>query len=154
MNFCFAADRTLGRLAKWLRLMGFDTVFESDVSSNYFYEHLDESRVLLTRTVKIRRCLAGRRLIFIEANDVFGQLAQIVSELAISSKDIRPFSRCIECNIPVMEIAKETAFGLVPDYIWEIHDNFSQCRQCKRIFWRGSHTERSMDKIRKLFDTY
>ena len=153
MNFCFAADRTLGRLAKWLRLMGFDTVYESDDSSTRFYANLDERRVLLTRTGKIRKQFAGRRLIFIEVNDVFGQLAQIVSELAITPKDIRPFSRCIACNTPVMQIAKEAAFGLVPDYIWETHDNFSQCRQCKRIFWRGSHTARSMEKIERLFDS-
>jgi uncharacterized protein len=154
MNFSFAADRTLGRLSKWLRLMGFDTAYESDVSSHRFYENLDEKRVLLTRTDKIRKQFAGHRLIFIEANDVFGQLSQIVNELKITSKDIRPFSRCIACNTPVMQITKEAAFGRVPDYIWETHDNFSQCRQCERIFWRGSHTEHSMDKIRKLFDTY
>ena len=154
MNISFAADRTLGRLAKWLRLMGFDTVYESDVSSNRFYANLDENRVLLTRTGKIRRRFAGRRLIFIEANDVFGQLAQTVNELEITSKDVHPFSRCIACNTPVVPIAKEAAFGMVPDYIWETHENFSQCRQCKRIFWRGSHTEHSMIKIRKLFDTY
>ena len=153
MNVSFAADRTLGRLAKWLRLLGFDTIYESDVSGNRFYELLNEQRVLLTRTEKIHRRFAGRRPVFIEANDVFGQLAQIVNELAITSNDIRPFSRCIECNTPVMEIAKEAAFGLVPDYVWETHDNFSQCRQCERIFWRGSHTERSMDRIKRLFDS-
>ena len=153
MNLSFATDRTLGRLSKWLRLMGFDTVYESDISNHRFYENLDEKRVLLTRTGKIRSQFAGRRLIFIKANDVFGQLAQIVDELAITSNDIRPFSRCIVCNTPVVRIAKEAAFGRVPDYIWETHDNFSECRQCERIFWRGSHTERSMDKIRKLFDT-
>jgi uncharacterized protein with PIN domain len=154
MDFFFAADRTLGRLAKWLRLMGFDTIYESDVSSNWFYEHLDAMRVLLTRTVKIRNRFAGRRLVFIEANQLFEQLAQVIDELAITSKHIRPFSRCIECNTPIIDIAKETVYGLVPDYIWETHDNFSMCRQCERIFWRGSHTEHSMDKIRKLFDTY
>ena len=152
MNFFFAADRTLGRLVKWLRLMGFDTVYESDFSSHRFYENLDEKRVLLTRTAKIRKRFAGRRLVFIESNDLFDQLAQIMSALTITSKDIRPFSRCVACNTPVMEIAKEAAFGLVPDYIWETHHNFSKCRQCERIFWRGSHTARSMEKIEQLFD--
>jgi len=152
MNFSFAADRTLGRLSKWLRLMGFDTVCESDVSNHRFYENLDEKRVLLTRTGKIRRQFAGRRMVFIESNDLFEQLTQIVSELAITPKDIRPFSRCIACNTLVLEIAKASAFGLVPDYIWETHDNFSQCRHCERIFWRGSHTARSMEKIEQLFD--
>ncbi|UCD79391.1 MAG: Mut7-C RNAse domain-containing protein [Desulfobacterales bacterium] len=152
MNFSFATDRTLGKLAKWLRLMGFDTICETDVSSNWFYEHLDETRVLLTRTGKIRQRFAARRLIFIEANDLFEQLAQVVDDLAITFNEIRPFSRCIECNTPIVNIGKETVYGLVPDYVWETHDNFSLCRQCERIFWRGSHTERSMDRIKRLFD--
>jgi uncharacterized protein with PIN domain len=152
MDISFAADRTLGRLAKWLRLMGFDTLYEPDGSSNWFYAHLDEMRVLLTRTEKIRTRFAGRRLVFIEANQLFEQIAQVIDELAITSKDIRPFSRCIECNTPIIDIAKETVYGQVPDYIWATHDNFSMCRQCERIFWRGSHTERAMDRIKRLFD--
>jgi len=152
MNLSFAADRTLGRLAKWLRLLGFDTVYESDVSSNRFYDNLDEMRVLLTRTEKNRSRFCGHRLIFIEANDLFEQLAQVIDELAITESDIRPFTRCIECNVPIIDLPKESVFGMVPDYIWETQDDFSRCRQCERIFWRGSHTERSMDKIKRLFD--
>ena len=153
MNFTFAADRSLGRLARWLRLLGFDTVYESDVSSKWFYDNIDEMRVLLTRTKKNRSRFSGHRLVFIEANDLFGQLAQVIEELAITASDIRPFSRCIECNIPIIDISKNCVFGLVPDYIWETHDNFSICRQCERIFWRGSHTARSLEKIERLFNT-
>jgi len=152
MNFSFAADRTLGKLAKWLRLMGFDTIFESETSGNLFYDQLDESRVLLTRTGKIRKQFAARRLVFIEDNDLSKQLAQVIKELAIALKDIRPFSRCLECNTPIIDIGKETVSGLVPDYIWETHNNFSICRRCGRIFWRGSHTQRSMEKIERLFN--
>jgi uncharacterized protein with PIN domain len=152
MNFSFAADRSLGRLAKWLRLMGFDTIYESDVSTDWFYDNLDEMRVLLTRTEKIRYRFSGRRLVFIEANDFHEQLAQVIAEVAITPEDIRPFSRCIQCNVPIVDIDKEIVFGLVPDYIWETHDNFSMCRQCERIFWRGSHTARSMEKIERLFN--
>ena len=152
MNFSFAADRSLGRLARWLRLLGFDTVYESDVSSKWFYDNIDEMRVLLTRTKKNRSRFSGHRLVFIEANDLFGQIAQVIEELAITASDIRPFSRCIECNLPIIDIPKDCVFGLVPDYIWETHDDFSMCRQCERIFWRGSHTERSMDRIKSLFD--
>jgi hypothetical protein len=151
MNYSFAADRTLGKLAKWLRILGFDTVFESGCSGKRFYENLESERVLLTRIGNLRQQLAENRLIFIKANDLIGQLGQTIDELAITINDISPFSRCIECNSAIIDIGKENVFGLVPDYIWENHDNFSMCRHCKRFFWAGSHVERSREMIERLF---
>ena len=151
MKYSFAADRTLGKLAKWLRILGFDTVFESDSSGNRFYEYLDADRVLLTRIGHLRQQSVVRRLVFIKANDLAGQLVQTIDELAITYNDIRLFSRCIKCNSAIIAIAKENVFGQVPDYIWENHDNFSMCRQCERIFWTGSHVGRSREMIERLF---
>jgi uncharacterized protein with PIN domain len=151
MKLYFAADRTLGKLAKWLRILGFDTVFESDYSNKWFYGNLEPDRVLLTRIGYLRKQLASHRLVFIKANDLVGQLVQTIDELAISFNDISPFSRCIKCNSAIVHIAKENVFGRVPDYIWENHDNFSMCRHCERIFWAGSHVQRSQEMINKLF---
>ena len=150
-TYCFAVDRSLGKLAKWLRILGFDTIYESENTSKWFYEHLEPERILLTRTRMIYKQYGAHGPIFIEANDLSEQLKQVIEALAIPSGDLRPFSRCIDCNTRIVEIPKETVFGLVPDYIYEIHDHFNICRQCDRIFWRGSHTERSMEVIRQLF---
>lgn len=152
MQYCFAADRTLGKLAKWLRILGFDTIFESEVSGKWFYEHLEQERILLTRTGVVRKRIDTCRLVFIEANELSEQLVQVIDTLAISLDDIRLFSRCIDCNTPIIDTTKETVFGRVPDYIWETHENFRMCRQCHRIFWRGSHTQRSTEIIEKLFE--
>ena len=152
MNFSFAADRSLGKLAKWLRILGFDTIYESDVSGRWFYDHLGQERILLTRTEKIRRQCSAQKLVFIKANDLIEQLRQVIDELAITRDDIRAFSICIQCNCPLMDISKETVYGLVPDYIWEIHHEFHICRQCERIYWPGSHIERSREVIMQLFD--
>ena len=151
MDYSFAVDRTLGKLAKWLRILGFDTVFESDYSAKWFYENLEPDRVLLTRIGYLSRQLAAHRLVLIKANDLVGQLAQTIDELAITVNDISPFSRCNTCNSVIADVAREKVFGRVPDYIWENHDNFSICRQCERIFWAGSHTERSRKFIEGLF---
>ena len=153
MDYCFAADRTLGKLAKWLRILGFDTIFESDVSSQWFYENLEPERVLLTRIAENRIRFAARSLVFIEADDVYEQLRQVVDELAINHSDSHPFYRCIRCNTPIVAVNKAAVYGLVPDYIWETHDEFSRCRRCEKIYWPGSHTERSMEKIKKLFNS-
>ncbi|CAB1064159.1 hypothetical protein D1BOALGB6SA_8950 [Olavius sp. associated proteobacterium Delta 1] len=152
MDYCFAADRTLGKLAKWLRILGFDTIFESDISNKRFYDHLAQERVLLTRTAKIRDRFATKRLVFIEADDVYEQLRQVIDEMAIARKDIRVFSMCLQCNSPIIGINKIAIYGLVPDYIWQTHDEFSKCLQCERIYWSGSHVERSTAFIEKLFD--
>ncbi len=151
MKYSFIVDRSLGSLAKWLRILGFDTVYEADVSLEEFYHQLDEGRVLITRTRRIQKALFNRRHIFIEFNSLQEQLKQVVGQLDIKPTDIRPFSRCIHCNLLTDQIAREDVFGLVPDYIWETHQKFNNCRRCNRIYWSGSHTERSMDRIEQIF---
>ena len=70
MGFSFVAGRTLGKLSKWLRILGFDTLFGSDASSGWFIENLEKGRILLTRREKIRKLFAGHRMIFIVSNTV------------------------------------------------------------------------------------
>ncbi len=152
MSLCFAADRTLGKLAKWLRILGYDTIFESDISNKGFYDHLEPERVLLTRTAKIRDRFATKIMVFIEADNVYEQLRQVIDVLAIARQDIRVFSMCLQCNSPIIEVNKQAIYGRVPDYIWQTHDEFSQCRQCERIYWAGSHVERSSAIIETLFE--
>ncbi|MGD8332353.1 MAG: Mut7-C RNAse domain-containing protein [Desulfobacterales bacterium] len=152
MNPCFAADKTLGRLAKWLRLLGFDTLLESERADEKFIDSLEKDRILLTRTQRIRKQSADRKLIFVESDHLRQQLNQVVRELGLKAEQTRPFSRCLQCNVPIVAVDKNILRGRVPDYIFETHDHFDQCPQCDRIFWPGSHTQRSLEKIRHLFD--
>ena len=151
MDYCFAADRTLGKLAKWLRILGFDTIFELDAANKLFYEQLEPERVLLTRIAKLRDCFTAAKTVFIEADDVFAQLRQVIDELAIARNDIRVFSMCLQCNSLIIGVNKQFVYGLVPDYIWQTHDEFHMCRQCERIYWAGSHVERSREVVEDLF---
>lgn len=149
---CFAAEKTLGRLTKWLRLLGFDTLFESELSGKKFIDSLESERILLTRTRQIYRQFASRKLIFVESDHLELQLIQIFRELGLKAAQTRPFSRCLQCNVPIVTIEKSALSGQVPDYIFETHAHFNQCPKCERIFWPGSHTCRSLEKIRQLFD--
>ena len=153
MSVCFAVDRSLGSLARWLRILGFDTVYESDASSRRFYAPLEDHRILITRTKKIQKMFESHPHVFITSDYLFEQLKQIVVHLGIKPADIRLFSRCIHCNLLIDAVDKKDVYGLVPDYVWETHDDFNNCRQCRRIYWQGSHTERSMDKIKLIFDS-
>ena len=147
----FAADRTLGTLAKWLRILGFDTICELEISTKLFFDSLEGTRILLTRTKKIQEKFNTHRTVFIKSNFLDEQLKQVVNEIGINQAEIRPFLRCIQCNLPIVEISKDDAYGLVPDYIWETQEIFNKCSQCERIYWRGSHAERSMERINQLF---
>jgi uncharacterized protein with PIN domain len=153
MDLCFATDRTLGKLAKWLRILGFDTTFESGISNQRFYERLEPERILLTRTAANRDRFAGRKLVFIEADRVRDQLCQVIGDLAITRRDIHLFSICLQCNSPIVKVGKPDVYGQVPDYTWQTHAEFSKCRRCNRIYWAGSHVERSRAIIEKLFNT-
>ena len=151
MRFRFAADRALGALAKWLRILGYDTVFESDVSSQSFFENLEDERILLTRTRKIQKQFSSYRTVFITSDNPADQLKQVVDEIGINQADIRPFSRCITCNLPIAAVGKEEVYGRIPDYIWQTRDTFNKCSRCGRIYWPGSHAERSRERIKQLF---
>ena len=152
MSVCFAVDKSLGTLAKWLRILGFDTAYGPDISSSQLSELLKDHRILITRTKKIQKMFASYPQVFIIPDSLFEQLKQVVDHLGIHPGDIRPFARCIHCNLPIGEVNKNDVYGLVPDYIWETHDVFNRCRQCERIYWSGSHGERSMERIKKLFN--
>jgi uncharacterized protein with PIN domain len=152
MALCFATDRTLGKLAKWLRILGFDTTFEIDVPAELFYEHLERDRIVLTRTETIKKQFSDHRLVFITSNHLDEQLKQVIAEIGICQADTRPFSRCIHCNISIVDADPVDVYGLIPDYIYETHKEFHKCLKCNRIFWPGSHIKRSLEKIEHLFD--
>ena len=147
---CFAAEKTLGRLTKWLRLLGFDTWYEPEFAGKKFFEALEKDRILLTRTRRIQNQFASRRLIFVESDHLAQQLNQIFRELSLSASQTRPFSRCLQCNAPIVIVEKASILGRVPDYIFETHDRFQRCPECERIYWPGSHTRRSFEKIQQL----
>ena len=152
MSLYFAADRTLGKLAKWLRILGFDTTFEIEVPAELFYEHLEKDRIVLTRTGTIKKQFSASRLVFITSNYLDVQLKQVIAEIGICPADTRPFSRCIDCNVSIVDVDPDDVCGLIPDYIYETHNAFRKCLQCSRIFWPGSHTKRSLESIGHLFD--
>ena len=147
----FAVEKTLGRLGKWLRLMGFDTIAETEYPKGAFTAHIDAGRVFLTRTQRALRIPAPFRSVFIQANDPFEQLAEVVHKAALQPEDLRPFSRCLRCNEPIVAVPRDGIERAVPDHVWQTHDTFSRCPKCLRVYWKGSHTARSMERINSIF---
>ena len=146
----FVAEMTLGKLAKWLRILGFDTIYGTNVAGEKLTDTVSD-RILLTRTKGIRNIKIAKECIFINSDHPVEQLREVVSTMGIEEEDIRLFSRCIQCNASIRSIEKNAVRGRVPDYIWETQDEFHTCSHCRKIYWSGSHVQRSRDIIKKLF---
>ena len=153
-ELCFAAEPTLGKLAKWLRILGFDTSYEPGFSAEKAMDSGRKNRILLTRTERVRDGKLPQEFIFITSNNSFEQLREVIDTLDIIYTDTRPFSRCIRCNTRIQPVDKDSVRWNVPDVIWQTRDIFQICGQGRRLYWPGSHTERSRDIIMRLFDRY
>jgi uncharacterized protein with PIN domain len=129
-------DAMLGRLARWLRLMGYDTLYWREGSDAALAERARvEGRLLLTRDHQ----LAGRRdvkALLVTTETLDEQLAEV--HAALGGRP-RPFTRCPECNAPLEELAHEAARGLVPTYVWQTQSVFRRCAGCRRVYWKGTH---------------
>jgi uncharacterized protein with PIN domain len=150
----FIVDSNVGRLARWLRIAGFDTVFVNDLDDNRLVRlALSEGRVLLTKDTQIlkRRVAATGRLkvILIESEEVKQQLRQVLKTLNLVSQ-IRPFTLCLECNQPLMTKAKEEVKDLVPPYVFQTQTQYMQCPACQRVYWRGTHWQRMSRELQRI----
>ncbi|MEE8430852.1 MAG: Mut7-C RNAse domain-containing protein [Candidatus Desulfatibia sp.] len=152
-DICFTAETTLGKLAKWLRILGFDTVYQAGVSGDGLPDPAGKNRILLTRTKRVRDRSTDHKLVFINSNDPYEQVREVLQALGIGAADTRPFSRCTRCNILTRQVDKDAVRSRVPDYVWETNSTFQICSRCRRIYWPGSHIQRSYDIIKQFFET-
>ncbi len=138
----FFADDMLGRLARWLRIAGYDTVYHRRIRDVELIDGaLREKRIILTRDRKLGlRKLAPTHLI-IRYDHYPDQLAQVIEELNLTLDPERFFTRCVLCNLLVEAAAKEEVKTLVPSYVYQTQNYFHRCPSCRRIYWPGTHLE-------------
>ena len=139
----FIADRTLGKLARKLRALGFDAVYWGGGNvEGAFKTALAEDRVLLTRSRKIQGKSGDPRVLVIEADKPREQIRETLSKLHLHPAAGKLFSRCLICNQNLLAISKEEAEGKVPDFIYRFYDSFHVCPRCHRLYWPGTHLQR------------
>ncbi|MCE5335434.1 MAG: Mut7-C RNAse domain-containing protein [Desulfobacteraceae bacterium] len=143
----FAVDIMLGKLAKWLRVLGFDASTQVLRDRERMEALISEGRVPVTKREKWRD-LAG--IVFIQRNKSFDQLAELLSTQHLCRDDFRPFTRCSVCNSALFAIPRDAAFGKVPDYVFETASDFRKCPECARIYWPGSHKARMLEKLQSI----
>ena len=138
----FIADIMLGRLAKWMRLLGFDVLYDRAISDNEIIRiSLEQARVILTRdTGLVARPLASNH-VFINNDNVRQQLQQVLTTFHITSMP-GPLTRCSVCNTLLLPVAKQDVRDLVPLYVYEKNNTFLRCESCRKIYWQGTHVKK------------
>jgi hypothetical protein len=144
----FIVDANLGKLAKELRMLGYDTVYYRGKDLHELTRLArQQDRVILTRTRGLTPEIADRPVILIPEDDPRHQLKGLLGRQVVSVDQTNLFSRCLLCNTLLKEINREEAKGEVPDYIYQHHQTFHRCPQCHRHFWPGSHLEKMKKRL-------
>jgi uncharacterized protein len=149
----FVADCMLGRLAKWLKILGFDVAYFSKAEDRALAALARrEGRVLLTRDAGLIERTARRPgRLFIRSQDWEEQVLQVLDDLALWD-EVRPNTRCLPCNLPLKPLSRERARNLVTPFVAEQADSFAVCPSCDRVFWHGTHFGDMERKIAKLLE--
>jgi uncharacterized protein with PIN domain len=139
----FLVDHNIGKLARWLRLLGFDAAFFTGADDNDMVKQaLAESRIILTRDTAIQRrrvATSGRFIVItFETENADEKMWQLLDKMPLIEQS-QPYTRCIECNAPLRAIEKPTVTTRIPQYTFETQEEFMECPVCGRVYWRGTH---------------
>jgi uncharacterized protein with PIN domain len=150
----FIADDNVGKLARWLRLIGYDTVLLKQKDDAQMIKlALDLSRVILTKDahfMKRRLVTSGAlKTLHIEQDDPEVQIQEVVESLSLDY-DFKPFSRCLECNQALVARDKKDVKDLIPARVFETQTQYTQCPACHRVYWPGTHWQAMRRKLRDL----
>jgi uncharacterized protein with PIN domain len=150
----FVVDHNVGKLVRWLRLMGYDArFFRGGSDAELVALALKEGRIIVTRDTLImqRRLVTKGKLkaLLIESDQPMKQIRQLIDSLHLDYR-FNPFSLCLECNQPLVERKKAEVKELVPPYVFKTQDQFRQCPKCQRIYWRGTHWQAMTKRLEGL----
>ena len=147
----FLCDEMLGKLAKWLRLLGYDTTYvKSQDDGILVLVSEQEHRILLTRDKQL--VTRVKRGLYLDSEDPDEQLMKVFLKFGLS-KD-RALTLCSVCGYSLITVPKENAMGKVPSKIYEIQNEFWYCSRCHKFYWKGSHYDKITDRIDKLGDEH
>lgn len=146
----FILTHEVGRLAKWLRILGFDSVYQKrDDKRELVLRSLREDRIVVSRNASLAR-YTGIRFIHIKSDLLEEQLKQMRDELGLNINEEYMFTRCVICNEPLAGIDKEKVKDKVPEFVYSANENFVVCPNCKKIYWQGTHWGNVKEIIYKL----
>lgn len=142
----FIADHMLGSLARWLRMMGYDTVYDKTLDDRAIAALArSEGRFVLTRDRELSKEPGA---FFVEADDMDTQLKAVASKYGLTYNEAR--IRCSTCNGELQDVPKEQAKDSVPEGAFAANDRFWKCAKCGKTYWKGSHWLGIMERLKRL----
>jgi uncharacterized protein with PIN domain len=146
----FIADVMLGKLAKWMRILGWDVDYDNRITDSQLLRIArKEKRTILTRD---RRMIEERKVddyLLIENDDPEVQLREVVRRYG-RPREERILERCLRCNVLLESRDRGSIESIVPEYVASIHRRFSSCPSCGRIYWRGSHYLQMVERLKAM----
>lgn len=146
----FLADAHLGGLARFLRMLGFDTLHENafgDAEIRRLAAH--EGRIVLTRDRELLKCREVARGCFVHALRPEAQLAEVAERYRLAAQ-ARPFTLCLRCNLPLQAVDKSAVARRLPPQVAALQERFFHCPGCGRVYWPGSHYRRMQASLQAI----
>lgn len=148
----FILDVHLGKLAKRLRLLGFDALYRNDLQDKEIVEiSLNEKRIILTRDIGLLKNKRVTHGYWLRSQQPKRQLREIVRRFDLENL-IQPFTRCLECNGNIHPVEKEAVLRRLPPNTRKYYQNFYQCAECGKIYWEGSHYQKMVSFLKDFED--
>ncbi len=140
----------LGRLARWLRVLGYDTSYDETLADAVLVELAEaQRRLLLTRDRHLLRELRPARAVEVRQDDPLHQLRELVSALALPPPR-GLFTRCLLCNADLEAVDREAALPLLPEGVRDLPGPVRRCPSCGRLYWDGSHVRRMRAALERV----
>jgi uncharacterized protein with PIN domain len=148
----FIADVHLGKLTRYLRMMGFDVLYKNNfVDDEIVNLSLKEKRAILTRDRGILKRSEVTHGYWVRSTKIKEQLSEVIKRFDLKNI-IKEFSRCITCNSVLNPISKNEIIDDLPPKVSEFQDSFSICPSCQKIFWKGTHHQKMLSFIQSVKD--
>jgi uncharacterized protein with PIN domain len=149
-NTAFMVDVNLGKLARRLRMLGFDTAYDNRLGDGEIVDRaVREKRIVLTRDRKLLFRRAVTHGYWVRAVDADLQLKEVLQRLDLFGQ-IRPLRRCIECNGLIEPVDREQVWSRLEPLTRRYYSEFFRCANCGKVYWEGSHVEHMSEAIREL----
>jgi hypothetical protein len=147
----FLADAHLGGLARFLRMLGFDTLHENAFTDEEIRRiAAEERRIVLTRDRELLKCREIARGCYVRAIKPEAQLREVAARYGLAAS-ARPFTLCLNCNVPLEAIDKSAVAHRVPEKVLVVQNSFTRCARCDGVFWPGSHYRRMVAALKPIF---